>query len=129
MEDVLFLIGRIIVGGFYLVMGSNHFMKLKDMAGYAQMKGVPMPTAATLGTGTVLLLGGASIVTGFQPVIGVVLLATFLIVTAFKMHDFWAVDDAQMKMMEMTQFMKDLALAGSVLMFLAIPRAWELAIG
>ena len=34
-----FLAGRVIVGGYFLMAGLNHFMKLKMMAGYAKSKG------------------------------------------------------------------------------------------
>jgi hypothetical protein len=45
------------------------------------------------------------------------------------MHNFWAVNDPTQKMMERIQFMKDMALLGSALMYLAIPEAWALGLG
>jgi uncharacterized membrane protein YphA (DoxX/SURF4 family) len=129
MTDVLFLIGRIVLGVFYLFNASNHFFNLKMMSGYTKSKGVPFPTLATLGTGVMLLLGGLSVLLGVYPDVGVALLVIFLVPTAFIMHNFWTVSDPQMRMMEMVQFSKDMALAGSALMFLAIPEPWALALG
>ncbi len=129
MVDVLFLIGRIMLGLFFLMMGSNHFMQVKMMAGYAQSKGVPFPTLSVMGTGLMLLLGGLSVITGIYPDVGVGLIVAFLVPTSFMMHNFWAIEDPQMKMVEMTQFMKNMALAGSALMFLVIPEPWELGLG
>ena len=39
-----FLIGRILVGGFFLVTGSDHFVRLRTVARYAKTKGIPTPT-------------------------------------------------------------------------------------
>lgn len=129
MTDALFLIGRIVLGLFYLFNASNHFFNLKMMSGYTKSKGVPFPTLATLGTGVMLLLGGLSVLLGVYPDIGVALLVIFLVPTAFIMHNFWTVGDQQARMMEMIQFMKDMALAASALMFLAIPEPWALSLG
>ncbi len=129
MTDALFLVGRIVLGLFYLFNASNHFLNLKMMSGYTRSKGVPFPTLATLGTGVLLLLGGLSVLLGVYPDVGVALLVIFLVPTAFIMHNFWTVSDPQMRMMEMIQFNKDLALAASALMFLAIPEPWALSLG
>ncbi len=129
MTDTLFLIGRIVLGLFYMYNASNHILNLKAMSGYTKSKGVPFPTLATLGTGVILLLGGLSVLLGIYPDVGVALLVIFLVPTAFIMHNFWTVSDPQMRMMEMVQFSKDLALAASALMFLAIPEPWALSLG
>jgi uncharacterized membrane protein YphA (DoxX/SURF4 family) len=128
MTDALFLIGRIVLGLFYLFNATNHIFKLKAMAGYAQSKGVPSPTLTTLGTGIMLLLGGLSVMLGVYPDVGVALLVIFLVPTAFIVHNFWTASDPQTHMMEMVQFMKDIALASSALMFLAIPEPWPLSL-
>ena len=58
---VAFLIGRILIGGFFLTAGFNHFARLNVMAGYAKSKGTPAPKLAVGGSGVLLLLGGASL--------------------------------------------------------------------
>jgi uncharacterized membrane protein YphA (DoxX/SURF4 family) len=126
--EILFLIGRIIVGLFYLVSAANHFRNLDMMAQYAGAKGVPASRAAIIVTSLMLLIGGLTILTGFLPVVGIALLVVFLFGTAFIIHNFWAIEDEQQRQMEVVQFMKDLALAGSLLMFLAIDRPWPLSL-
>ncbi|RME54075.1 MAG: DoxX family protein [Caldilineae bacterium] len=126
--DILHLIGRIIYGGFFIMMGLNHFMQAKAMIPYAQAKGVPAPQLAVYGTGVLLLIGGLSILLAFQTVIGVIALVIFLLPTSIMMHNFWAVDDPQQKMVEMTQFMKNMALMGAALIFLAI-QTWPMGMG
>ncbi len=126
---ILFLVGRIIYGGFFLMMALNHFTQQEMLTGYAASKGVPSPRLAVLGTGLVLLIGGLSFITGFLPAVGVAALVIFLLLVSFQMHNFWAIDDPQMKAVEMTQFMKNMALLGAALMSLAIPTPWPLSLG
>lgn len=127
--EIAFLIGRIILGVYYLYNASNHFLKLEMMTGYTGSKGVPAPKLAVLGSGALLLIGGLSILTGFQPTIGVILLVIFFLPVMFLMHNFWAEQDQMMKMNQMTQFVKNMGLMSSALMFLAIPQPWPFSLG
>ncbi len=126
---IAFLIGRIIVGLFYLQNAMNHFSRAEMMSGYAASKGVPAPKLAVYGSGLLMLIGGLSILTGFQPVIGVIALVVFYLPVTFMMHNFWTVEDEQMKMAEMVNFMKNMALTGSALTLLAIPQPWVFGLG
>jgi putative oxidoreductase len=127
--DIVFLIGRILAGGYFITGGIHHFTGLGMMAGYAKSKGVPAPSLAVGGSGVLLLLGGLSILLGYQPLIGAGLLALFLIVITPAMHPFWSVRDAQAKMGEQINFMKNVALLGLVLMLTAIPQPWAISLG
>jgi uncharacterized membrane protein YphA (DoxX/SURF4 family) len=79
-------------------------------------------------TGSLLVLGGLSFILGVYPVVGVILLAAFLLPVSFMMHNFWNITDVQQKMGERTNFLKNMALLGAVLMTLAIPRPWPFSI-
>jgi len=127
--DIVFVIGRILLGGFFVANGINHFRNLNMMAGYAKSKGTPASTLAVGGTGVLLLLGGLSLVFGFQPLVGAALLVIFLLGVSFKMHNYWTVQDPQAKMGEQVNFMKNMALLGALLMLVAIPRPWALSFG
>ena len=122
--DIAFLIGRILFGGFFIINGLNHLLKMESMVGYAASKHVPAPKVAIFITGIMLLLGGLGVLLGVFVVISVVLLVVFLAVTAFIMHDFWDVRDEPMRTMEKVNFMKNIALAGAALTLLAIPAPW-----
>jgi len=125
---VAFLIGRIIVGLYYINSGIRHFTHLNMMAGYAGSKGVPLPKLAVPGSGALLVIGGLSLLLGYQPVIGIVAVVLFLIGVSPMMHNFWAVQDPMQKMAEMVNFTKNMALLGSALMFLAIPQPWAYSV-
>jgi uncharacterized membrane protein YphA (DoxX/SURF4 family) len=126
---IAFLIGRIVLGAYYLYNGYNHLKNIDFLAGYTASKGVPAPKLAVVGTGLMMLGGGLSILLGLQPYLGALLLIVFLLPTAFLMHNYWTVSDPQARMGEQINFLKDLALAASTMMFLAIPAPWALSLG
>jgi len=112
----LFLFARILYGGFFLMSGYKHFAKRPMYTKYAASKKVPAPTAAVIGTGVLLILGGLSVLLGVFPQIGLWLIVAFLVGTTPMMHNFWAVSDPDQKPMETVQFMKNVALLGATLM-------------
>jgi putative oxidoreductase len=125
----LFLLGRILFGGFFLVNSYRHLTRSSAMAPYAASKGVPVPKLAVLGSGVLLGLGGLSILLGVRPSLGVLFLALFLLPVSFTMHNYWADQDPQMRQNNEIQFHKNLALLGAALMLLAIPQPWPLSLG
>lgn len=124
-----FLIGRIVVGLFFVMSGMNHFTKHSMVTGYAKSKGVPAAGLAVALSGLLLVLGGLSMLLGFHPTIGAIFLIVCLFPFAFGIHNFWTLADPQARQNDMIHFMKDLALLGFVLMTLLIPRPWPLGLG
>lgn len=118
--DVVILIGRILFSMLFLASAWSHFSQAKNMTGYAQSRGVPMPGPAVLGGGVLLGLGGLSVLLGIWPDLGALLLVLFLVPTAVLMHGFWRESDPQAKQTEMIQFMKDMSLGGASLMLLGL---------
>jgi putative oxidoreductase len=123
----VFLIGRLIFGGFFIMNGVDHFMRTSMMAQMAAQKGVPFPEAAIIGTGILLLFGGISILLGWQPELGVAALVIFLVGVSIPMHNFWA-ETGDARMMDMINFTKNMALVGATLMFVAVPRPWPASV-
>lgn len=126
---VLFLIGRVLLGSYYLLSGINHFTGTEMAAGYAASKGVPFPTAAVIVSGALLIVAGLSFLLGWVPRLGVAALALFFVPVTLTMHQFWNVADPMARMAEMSNFAKNIALLSSALMFLAIPVPWPLSVG
>ena len=127
--NIAVLIGRVIVGGFFLMNGFNHFAQLKMLTGYVKSKGIPAPALAVGGSGVLLFLGGLSLLLGYHPTIGAALLVIFLLGVSFGIHNFWTVQDQQARIGEMTHFLKNMAILGLLLMTLAIPRPWLMSLG
>jgi uncharacterized membrane protein YphA (DoxX/SURF4 family) len=125
--SIIFLIGRIIFGGYFVISGVNHFRSLNFMAGYAESKGIPVARASVILSGLLLLAGGAGIVLGIAPKIAILLLVTFLLPTTLIMHDFWNAGEDE-AMSEQINFMKNFALMGALLMLLAMSTGWPLSL-
>lgn len=112
----LFLLGRILYGGFFIKSGVNHFTNNEMLAGYAASKGVPMPKTAVYLTGAMMFLGGLYILLGFLVSWGILFLSVSMIGISFKMHAFWKDTDPQARMMDEINFWKNMALLGGALM-------------
>lgn len=109
------MIGQLLLGGFFLITGVNHFAKIKPMTSYAKSKKVPSPRGAVILTGLMLIVGGLGILTGVFVLAKLVLL-TFLIPTSFVMHRFWDIEDKKEKREQMLFFMYNMALVGALLL-------------
>ena len=115
-------LGRVLFGGFFLYSGINHFKNVKGMAEYTAAKNVPNPDLAVEASGALLLFGGASILLGVKPRLGVTAIAIFLASVSPVMHDFWNYNDPQQRQADMIQFMKNMAMLGATLMIAGLER-------
>jgi uncharacterized membrane protein YphA (DoxX/SURF4 family) len=122
--EYLFLAGRVLYGGFFLLAGIDHCRRVDMMTPYAAAKGIPAPRLGVLGSGVVLVLGGLSILLGVRPTLGVVLLTVFLVPTSFLMHNYWTVTDPAARQHDVVSFKKNIALLGAAWMLVLIPQPW-----
>jgi Predicted membrane protein len=114
--DWVLLLGRILFAAIFVYSGLGFHLGKREMAtGYARMKGAPAPELTVPLTGVAIAAAGVMIVIGLWVDLAALVIFAFLVVTAYFMHGFWKVEDPQEKMMEQTQFSKDLALAGAAL--------------
>ena len=118
--DILLVIGRVLFALMFINSGIAHLTKLNDMTGYAQFKKVPAAKLAVIVTGLMLIIGGLYIVFGVYADLGALLLAIFLVPTAFMMHNFWTIQDPQAKQGEMINFFRNLTLAGAALIIFVL---------
>jgi putative oxidoreductase len=77
---------------------------------------VPMASIAVPISGLLALLGGLSILLGYHAKIGAWLIALFLLGVTPMMHNFWAVSDPMMHMMQFVMFMKNVSMFGAALL-------------
>ncbi|SES92873.1 Uncharacterized membrane protein YphA, DoxX/SURF4 family [Salinibacillus kushneri] len=117
---LFWLIGRLILGIYFLMTGFNHLKNYQGMKQACEQKNLPLPGACASLSGLILIIGGLTILTGMFVGIGVLLLVIFLIIAATTFHNYWVFEDPMQKMGEQTQFMKNIALAAALLMLLQI---------
>ena len=114
METVL-IIGRVLFALLFINSGITHLTKLPAMVGYATYKKIPAAKFYVIVTGLMILTGGLYVALGVYADLGALLIALFLIPTAFLMHAFWRESDATAKAGESAHFFKDISLAGAAL--------------
>jgi uncharacterized membrane protein YphA (DoxX/SURF4 family) len=118
--DIVLVIARVLFALIFISSGISHLTKLEAMTGYAQYKKVPAAKFSVLLSGLMILIGGLYIAFGVYADLGALLLALFLIPTAFLMHAFWKETDPTAKQNETIGFFKDLSLAGAALIIFAL---------
>lgn len=116
--QLIFTIGQLLFGGFFIYSGVGHFRHLGGTTGYAASKGVPVPKVSVVVSGLVLILGGLGIILDIMTGYSLALVAIFLVAAAFMMHNFWKEADPMARQMQTIQFTKNLALAGAAMMLL-----------
>jgi uncharacterized membrane protein YphA (DoxX/SURF4 family) len=126
--EYLFLLGRILYGGFFILGGINHFMNLGMMSGFVASKGVPAGKIAIIFSGLLIIVGGLCIVLGCRPEIGVLCIVVFLVPVTFMMHPYWQETDMMQGINQRVNFQKNIALLGAALLLLFIPRPWPLSL-
>jgi uncharacterized membrane protein YphA (DoxX/SURF4 family) len=75
-----------------------------------------------------LVGGGASVLLGIVPVLGLIVLVLFLLSTLVTMHDFWNLKDPQQRAAEQVNFLKNVALIGASLALMYGASDWALAL-
>jgi uncharacterized membrane protein YphA (DoxX/SURF4 family) len=120
--EIALIVGRVLFALLFISSGVNHFAQNSAMTAYAKYKKIPMAKIAVYISGLMLVLGGIYIALGFYADLGALLIAIFLIPTAFLMHAFWKESDATAKSNERIAFFKDLSLAGAALIIFALLR-------
>ena len=118
--DIVLIIGRVLFALLFISSGVSHLTKLEAMTGYAQYKKVPAAKLSVILSGLMILVGGLYIAFGVYADLGALLLAVFLVLTAFMMHNFWTIQDAQAKQAETINFFKNLSLAGAALIIFVL---------
>ena len=125
----LYLAGRVLLGGFFIISGLRHFQHLAMMAGFTGSKRVPAPRLAVMVSGVMIMLGGISILLGVWPHWGIALVSAFLLPVTFLMHQYWKHTDPMMRINDQVNFMKNIAILGASWMLLMIPQPWPMSLG
>ena len=114
----LVLIGRILLGLIFVLSGFDKIGGFEGTAGYIASRGLPMPTVLAALTIVLELGAGLCLVFGVFTQWAALALAAFCVLSAVLFHNFWAVPEAQ-KMMQNISFMKNLSIAGGMLVLAA----------
>jgi len=106
-------VGRILVAAIFILSGFGKIAAPAATQGYIAAMGLPAPMLAYIGAIAIELGGGLLLLAGYRTKPIAAVLAAFSIVTAFVFHH--ALADQN----QMIHFLKNLAMAGGLLQFVA----------
>ena len=115
-NPMLPLIGRILIGALFVVAGFGKVTGFAGFAGYLAKLGFPAPEAMAVLAIIFELGGGILLIIGWQTRWAAWALILFTVVATFAAHRFWDFEAAQ-RTNQMTQFLKNLAIVGGLLMY------------
>ena len=110
--------GRILLGLLFILAGLDKIGNFSGTVGYVASGGLPMPSVVAALTIAVELGGGLLLVFGLFTRWAALALAVFSVLSAIVFHNFWASPEAA-RMMQNTQFLKNLSIAGGMLVLAA----------
>jgi putative oxidoreductase len=130
-SDALLLLGRVLLGGIFVVSGYGKLMGLAAFAASLEKNGVPYASMlAPVGAG-VEFFGGLAIVLGIELRYTALLMIAFVIVATLISHRFWELEDAARRA-QVTQFSKNVAIIGGFVLLraagggrYAVERLWR----
>ncbi|WP_163265915.1 DoxX family protein [Chelativorans alearense] len=112
-NSALLLLGRILIAVIFIFAGFGKLTNIGGTAGYFGSLGLPVPVLTAWAVALVELLGGLAVLIGFKTRIAAIVLAAFTVASALIAHlDFG-------DQMQLTQFLKNLAIAGGFLVLVA----------
>ena len=120
---------RIFLAVLFVVSGWGKLTGFEGAVGYVASNGLPVPQIFTALTILVELGGGILLILGLFSRLVAFIMAGFALLTIVVVHHFWTMTDADMMMIQI-QAMKNLAIAGGLLMITAFgPGAWAIGPG
>ncbi len=118
LQNTTVLVGRILLGLLFVLSGFSKIAGFDGTVSYIASKGLPMPTIVAALTVLIELGGGLALVVGFYTRQAALTLAVFTLLAGVIFHNFWAADAAS-NMMQQINFMKNLSIAGGMLILAA----------
>ena len=118
-RSALSLAGRVMITTIFVLSAvGNKIPNFNAVAGYMASEGVPLSKLMLGGAIAFLLVGSASVVTGYQARWGASLLLVFLALATYFFHDFWTFQ-GEAREAQMIQFMKNLSMMGTMVFLIA----------
>jgi putative oxidoreductase len=107
------LAGRQLFSVIFIIASAGHFSPRTIEAAVAH--GVPLPNLLVPLSGIIALVGGLSVLLGFQTRLGAWLLVIFLVPVTVMMHNFWSASDPMTLQIEKAMFLKNVTMLGGAL--------------
>jgi putative oxidoreductase len=111
---LIWLLGRVLIGGLFFVSGAQKLMGLDEFASLLVQSGIPDSIAPMLAPLAALTetLGGLCIVLGFATGWASLVLIAFTVVAGLAAHRFWEFE-GELRMNQTAHFMKNMMIVGA----------------
>lgn len=120
LKEFTILIARICISSLFLWAGVAKIIEWKGTIEYMRSRHVQHTTLFLVLAVMLQIFGGLSILVGYHTHIGAILLIIFTIPAAVKMHAFWNFRDEDKRIIELSLFMKDVAILGALLLLIIL---------
>jgi len=119
-------LGRLLLGGLFLAAGIGKVTAFAGTSGYIASKGLPVSDVLAALTIALEIAGGLAVIVGYHARLAALALAVFTVAAAVIFHNFWALPAAAQQVQQ-AMFMKNIAIAGGLLMVTAFgPGMWSI---
>lgn len=116
---VLTVLGRIMLCAIFVLSAvGNKIPEFSATAKTMGSVGMPFPQVMLAGAILFLLVGSLLVVTGLYARVGAAMLLLFLALATYYFHNFWEVADPAAQQAQMIQALKNLSMAGAMLMII-----------
>lgn len=112
-------LGHAALASMFIFGGANAFVEPGGRVQKVEAAGIPQPRQATMLNGAVMTVAGTTLAFGIFPKLSALALIGSLIPTTYIGHAFWAEENEQARSMHLTQFYKNAAMLGGLLLVLA----------
>lgn len=107
-QDSLALASRLLLAALFILAGINKLTAMEGTVGYIASVGLPLPEVVYFGTVALEIIGGLMLAAGLKTRAVAGALGIFTLLTAFIFHNDFS------QQVEMTMFLKNLAIAGGM---------------
>ncbi len=121
-DSNVILPARVLLALLFVVSGINKGISWGGTIGYFTKLGIPAPEAVLVAVIALEVLGGLALIIGWQVKVAALALAAFTIGAALIGHAFWSFEGQQFNA-QLTQFLKNLSIAGGLLLLAFTPAA------
>lgn len=120
-QRALFLIGRGLLGLYFVVPGITKILGWDDTVGYMAAHDVPMISVLLPLTIVIQIGGGLALMAGYRAAAIAFVLAGLTLVINLYMHNFWGMDEGLARDHETQNFVKNLGIMAGLLVVAGLP--------
>jgi putative oxidoreductase len=114
-SEILWRLGRFLLGGLFVAGGIRHFFIIPDLAEMMKTRGVPFPKQVLIAGSGFQLVCGLLFILGISVALAAAGLIVFTVSASIMLLNFWSLDEGPEREGLMNAFMTNIAMIGGLL--------------